>query len=510
MQSDKPMPFRRALAWAFVMTWGQRGVATLMTFILAALLGPDTFGLVALAMIYVALIQLFLEQGLAVAIIQREDLKDEHLDSAFWLNIAMSVVLSGGTIACSGLIADANDMPRLQPVMMALSALLLVRGMTVVQEAMLRRRLDFRTLAIRGNVGAVMGGVVGITAAIAGAGVWALVAQQLTAAVVMLALLWAISGWRPRLRFSLRHMRELLGFSTNVLVARLGTYLEGRIDAIVIGPFFGETAIGLLRLAERAIDSVTHVAAHPAALLSLPHLARRQRDDRASIIQAISRCISAATIVTFPVLTGLALVADDLMGVMGEEWSAGVAPLRVLCLAGAVRAITSITGPVMQAAGRPRLHALLTWAMTIALGIAFVIVAMRWQNADQAEQVMGIAAWRTAISAGIIFPLSLLLLWTVVGYPARLVCRSTLPGLGISGAVAAAGAATLLALEGQQVAAWQRLALVGGVMAGAFAVALLLVKPGMRRRMRQAIAHKTNRAPTGGDAAGAGTSQSMT
>ena len=88
---------RRALAWAFVMTWGQRGVATLMTFILAALLGPDAFGLVALAMIYVALIQLFLEQGLAVAIIQREDLKDEHLDSAFWLNIAMSVALAGVT-----------------------------------------------------------------------------------------------------------------------------------------------------------------------------------------------------------------------------------------------------------------------------------------------------------------------------------------------------------------------------------------------------------------------------
>lgn len=486
METKPRIPFRRALLWAFVMIWGQRGVATLMTFILAALLGPDAFGLVALAMIYVALVQIFLEQGLSAAIIQRNDLQPEHLDSAFWINIALSGGLAAGTVFSSEWIARANDMPELAAVLRALALLLLIKGLTVVQEAVLRRSLDFRTLAIRGNAGTVAGGIVGIGMALAGAGVWALVGQQLVAAFVMLVMLWSIAEWRPRFRFSRTHSRELLSFSVKVLFARVGTYLEGRIDAIIIGPFFGSAAVGLLRLAERAIDTVTHVAAHPAGLLSLPHLSRHQ-GDQAAARREISRCIEAATILTFPAMTMLAVVADDLMRVLGDEWIAAAAPLRIFCIAGAARAITLVVGQALQAAGRPLLYASLMWAITIANGIAFGLIAWNLRHAGLAEQIMGIAIWKAVITIAFVVPISLLMMQVVAAYSMVRALQAALPAVVAAVPVGAVGVGTLLLFNEWDWPAWLRLLILTAGMGIAYASSVAIVKPSLRRQLLEKL-----------------------
>jgi PST family polysaccharide transporter len=486
MESTPRTTFHRALLWAFVMIWGQRGVATLVTFLLAALLGPDAFGLVALAMIYVALVQIVLEQGLSAAIIQRRDLRPEHLDSAFWINLGLSGALAVGTIAVSGVIADANDMPELDGVLMALSLLLPIKGLTVVQEAVLRRALNFRALAIRGNAGMLVGGVVGVTAALFGAGVWALVAQQLVAAIVSLVLLWAIADWRPRMRFSREHARELLTFSLKVLFARIGVFLEGRIDAIVIGPFLGPAAVGLLRLAERAIDTITHVSAHPAALLSLPHLSRSQEDGKENR-QELSRCIEAATILTFPAMVALAILADDLMSVLGEDWVAAAPALRLFCIAGALRAITVVVGQALQAAGRPMLYAILMWAITIISGVAFVMIAWNLRDQPIRDQIVGIAIWKSAITIAIVVPVSLLMIRAVTGYPVRDAVRAVLPSLAASAMVAATGLAALIFVRDTSWAPWLRLIVLAAVVGATLAGSIALLKPSIRRGVMERL-----------------------
>lgn len=476
------MPFRRAFIWAIVMIWGQRGVATLMTFALAALLGPDAFGLVALAMIYIALVQIFLEQGLTSAIIQRNDLQPEHLDSAFWINIALSTILAAATVITSEWMAGINDMPELAAVLRALALLLLIKGLTVVQEAVLRRSLDFRTLAIRGNAGTAVGGLVGVGLALAGVGVWALVAQQLVAAVLMLILLWSIADWRPRLRFSWNHSRELLSFSLKVLFARVGTFLEGRIDALIIGPFFGPAAIGLLRLAERAIDTVTHIAAHPAALLSLPHLSRQQ-DDQEVARREISRCIEAATILTFPAMVVLAVVADDLMRVLGEEWLAAAAPLRIFCIAGAARALTIVVGQALQAAGRPLYYAFLMWAITLISGVAFAVIAWKLRHEGVAAQIMGIAIWKAIITVAVVVPVSLAMIQIVTGFSFFRGLAATGPAMGASFVVGGVGLVALWVLEETAWPAWLRLVILSATMGAAFVAAIAFFKPTLRRQI---------------------------
>jgi PST family polysaccharide transporter len=201
------------------MAWGERGLATVFTFALAAILGPRDFGIVAMALVYISFLELFLEQGLATAIIQREHLEQKHLDSAFWLNVVFGLALAGITLATSGLWAQATDVPELELVIQVLAVTVVMSSLVIVQRALLERRLEFKRLAIRANVAALAGGASGTVLAIEGFGVWALVGLQMVNSGVSLLLYWSLGHYVPRLSFSTRHARELLAFSGGVLAA---------------------------------------------------------------------------------------------------------------------------------------------------------------------------------------------------------------------------------------------------------------------------------------------------
>ena len=206
--------------------------------------------------------------GLATALVQRADTEPEHWDSAFWLNVVWCLLLTGVGIATSGLWANLNGEPELKPVVQVLSLLVIAEGLHMVQEAVLQRELRFKRLAIRSNVAAVLGGVTGLVLALNGAGVWALVAQQLVIEFSSVVLIWALSDWRPRLRFSMRHARELLPFSSGVFLSNLGGFLGQRADALLMGIFFGPVAVGIYRLADRFVEVLLEATLRPIGLVS--------------------------------------------------------------------------------------------------------------------------------------------------------------------------------------------------------------------------------------------------
>ena len=247
---------RHALKWAFVMSWGRRGFALLFTFLLAAILGPEAYGVVTLAMVYIVLMELFVEQGVVTAIVQRKNLDDAHLDAAFWTNLAWSVLFAGISVALAGFWARANGVPELEPVIDVLSITIIVWALTLVQRAQLEREMKFKILAVRSNVATFVGGVVGVCAALAGAGVWALVAQQLTFTAVSTLMFIALGRWYPHFRFSLQHARELFSFSASVFFANSAGFLSRRGDILFMGLFFGPAVVGIYRLCDRLVDTV--------------------------------------------------------------------------------------------------------------------------------------------------------------------------------------------------------------------------------------------------------------
>ena len=286
--------FRHAVKWAFVMTTGQYGIAILLMFVLAAVLGPSEFGLIAMAGAYIIFVEMFVAQGMGAAIIQRKDLKDEHLDSTFWLIVGVSVFLAIISVVLSPWWATINDLPRLASVISVLSLSIPIKGLTVVQHALLQRKMDFRNLALLSGAASIVGGVVGVSMALSGFGVWSLVAQQLISSALATVIMWKVSSWRPRFRFSYRRARELFGFSGGMFASQLGVYTARQSDVILMGVFFGPIAVGLYRLADRIMDMILDFGTRSIQVVSLPHFSSLQ-DDPPKLSAALLSCIRLQT-----------------------------------------------------------------------------------------------------------------------------------------------------------------------------------------------------------------------
>jgi PST family polysaccharide transporter len=410
--------FLGSLKWAFTMTWADRTFSLAFTFLLAAILGPRDFGIVALALIYISVVQLFLEGGIQTAVVQRQNLEDDHLDSAFWVNLAWCLLLAGASALLAGWWARLNGIPELEEVVQVLSVLLIIWGLTIVQLAVFQREMRFRALAIRETAAVFVGGVLGVVLALRGAGVWALVAQQLGFATTQLVLLWGMSTWRPHFRFSRSHARDLIGFSSGVFLSNLGGFLNRRADALLMGIFFGPVAVGLYRLADRFSDNLLELTMRPVGYVSLPFFSRLQ-NDRPALREAVASCIRTTLILTVPAMAVMAACSDYLMALMGPEWEPAADVLKLLALVGIGKAIVFFTGPLLFAVARPHLRAAMLWVLA-ALS-AGIVLLVGWLLTDDGarEQAIGMATARAAFFLAIVIPVNLAVVFWITGLRPR-------------------------------------------------------------------------------------------
>jgi O-antigen/teichoic acid export membrane protein len=424
-----------ALRWAYVTSWGPQGMATVVSLALATIVGPHGYGVVAMALIYISFIQLWLEQGISTAIVQRAKLEPEHIDAAFWLNLLWCLVLAGVSVLLSGWWASVNHTSELGPVIDVLSLSLVLQGLSIVQISLLQRELDFKKLALRSNIAALIGGLSGIALAVAGFGVWALVAQQLVTAGVSLVLLWTISAWVPRLRFSPRHARQLLSFSSQVFLANLGGFLNRRVDALLLGLFFGPVAVGLFRLADRLVQSIVQITTRPVQIFSLPQFSRHQASPKA-LHRSVLSCTRLTLLTTVPALLVLAASSPYLAAALGPRWRSVTPAVVLLSLAGISKALILFTEPLLFAVGKPRLRMFTVWFMAAVSAATFTLVAIALKSSDTHTQVLGMATSRAILFVLVFVPLNLLLIAHVAGMPIRRVLEA-MPSSLMTGATAA-------------------------------------------------------------------------
>lgn len=430
-ESQKRVPmtkrsFRHAVTWAYTMNWGENGFTALFTFVLASILGPRDFGIVSMAGIYIAFLQMFMDQGLAAALIQRKELDREHLDSVFWVNMVLGLVLVALSLAFSGWWARVNHLPELSLVIGVLSLAIPIEGLTIVQKAILQREMDFRSLAIRSNASVLIGGVIGLSMAFKGFGVWALVGQRLSQDVAAVVLLWGLSHWRPNRHFSLRGISDLLGFSTASFVNKMGDFLNSQCDALLMGLFFGPVAVGLYRLAHRLMYMVLDGATSSLQAVSFPQFSRFQ-DQPEELRQSVLSCIRISATVTLPAMAGLAAVSNLLIAAVGPNWGPAADALKILCLLGVALMFAKFTGPLLQALSRPHHLAALTWTVN-ALGIGIMLLcALLLKNASVWGQVVGISVARFVTIALILTPIFLFFLLRLAQISMKQLIRTVAP-----------------------------------------------------------------------------------
>jgi O-antigen/teichoic acid export membrane protein len=353
----------RGARWSVVDKWGVK-LFSLATFaVLAYVLEPAAFGIVASAQVVVTLVQTITDQGVAqVLIVQRED-DAATRSTAFWLSMASGLLGAGALFASAPLVALMFDQEELTDVLRVLSAFLILRALSAVPHALAQRDMRFRLVAARSIAAAVLSSAVGVTMALLGFGVWALVTQILAQAAVGAILLWVATRFRPGLQFSFPVARRIMRFGWKVVCIDVLTVVVSQGDNFVVGLLLGPVALGYYVIAFRLLNVLIEAFTGVMSQLSLPVFARL-RDDRAGTINALIQATRTSLAVTVPLFGTLAITAPLVVPLMfGPKWDPSAEMLQVLCLAGVLSSITYFDRGVLFAADRAGLEIAVVGAM---------------------------------------------------------------------------------------------------------------------------------------------------
>ncbi len=341
-----------AARWVALASVGNVVLSFGVFLVLARLIGPAEFGMVAIAAVFIDILQIVARCGLPDAVVQRADCDEDFAATAFWVMLAAGSLCAAALIALSGPIAWMFDLPELRPVLCALSACFVITAAGAIHEARLQRSFGFRKLALRALGSNLLGGAVALALAFAGYGVWSLVVQRLVAATATTLLTWAASRWIPARRVNLAAARAQIAFGSRVFCTYLLLVVSIRSQEVIAAYFLSATDVGYLRLAWRCIDLVSQVAVIPLTTVGLTTYARLQ-DRPAELATAFYGFTAASAFVAVPALFGMAAVAPTLIPFLfGDQWHQAAPVLRMLALLAPEFVATSMLWMIFTALGR--------------------------------------------------------------------------------------------------------------------------------------------------------------
>ena len=339
------------LKWQGLATVGRNLISFVVFTTLARLLSPSDFGLMGLTYIYTTIFGILAELGIRTALIQRHSIDRSHLDTAFCFLVSSALLLSFITLTFSEFLATLFGDIRLAPILCLSSLVLIIRSITAIHETLFSRDLEFRAPAVRTLIGTSFGGIVGVSMALLGHGVWSLVGQQIGGALIESVFTWTASSYRPSLHFSISHLRELANVSASAFANTMIWLFTSRIDQIVLGRASGVSALGQYLIAFKLPELLRLAIQQPIDQLLLPALAKLQHD-RARLHKAIYNGIKLNAIATFAIFGGLAVTANDVIPLaFSPKWSAASPLCAVLSLNSLVTSLQIFTYPVLVASG---------------------------------------------------------------------------------------------------------------------------------------------------------------
>jgi PST family polysaccharide transporter len=377
--------------------------------LLARLLGPENFGIIIQATIYVSFALVLLDVGVGAAIIQQKVINRKLIGTATTLNIAVLGVLVVATLAGAGLWAALFNTPEVAGVLRVLTVAFVLHGIAVVPAALLTRRMDFKRLGIAEVISTIVGGIAGVVAAFAGAEYWALVVQVIVRDAVWLAILVGATGL-PIIGWSTEAFRKIFGFSRNVLGSQILNYIGQNADNFLVGLRLGPVALANYALSYRILTLPLQVFGQTANRVVFPVFSRLV-DDRARQARYFSAVLSAVSIIVLVPMVIVALAAPEAVpAVFGVEWEDAVRPMQILAVSAVFRIISSVSSAVLLANGRADWVFRLNLVSIPAHLIGFVI-GVQWGIDGVAWSFVAIAgpltvAWLTLTSRLIPFGLS--------------------------------------------------------------------------------------------------------
>ena len=341
-----------SLFWKLMERGGTQGIQFIVQIILARLLSPEEYGIIAIVMVFILLANVFVESGFNTALIQKKDADEVDFSSVLYLSLGVATILYVVIFFTAPFIASFYDQTILIQVLRVLSITIFIGAFNSIQNAYVARNMLFKKL-FTSSLGSVMiSGVVGIIAAYSGLGVWALVLQQLTSQLAVAVILWFTVKWRPHIIFSTTRVKSLFSYGSKLLASGLLDTLYSNLRTLIIGRMYTPYMLGYYNRGQQFPQLIVSNINGSIQSVMLPALSAHQ-DDRKRVKEMMRRAVVSSSFLIFPMMVGMAVVAEPLVKiVLTEKWLPAVPFLQIACFTFALWPIHTANLQAINAMGR--------------------------------------------------------------------------------------------------------------------------------------------------------------
>ena len=367
----------RGVLWEGGAMLVNRGVGFLVSLVLARLLAPEFFGLLAIAMLAINSLVFLQELGFSSALIYRQDDVEAAANTAHWTVIGSSALLYMAAFILAPLVAQFFRNPQVTPVLRVLALTIVISSFSRVPYTLLFKDLDFRKKVIPEFVGSLVGNICAVLLALAGWNIWALVAGELINSSVTTITMFIVSPWRPRLQFEVKLFRELFGYGKHVAASQVLIFGVTNVDDLFVGRMLGDAALGYYGMAYSVSNTPATNITRLVTRVTFPAFSKMQAD-AARMRKAYFEVVHRVSVVAMPICIVTIVFASDFVHILlTDKWAPAIVPMQILAIYGLIRSIAANMGIIFQSGGKPQ------WLSSIALWrlitmTALLYPAIRW------------------------------------------------------------------------------------------------------------------------------------
>lgn len=374
----------KGVGWSFADNIANSGITFLVGLVLANILTPEEYGIMAMVTIFIAVSNSIVDSGFSNALIRKINIRSVDYNTVFYFNLIVSIFLYLILYVSAPAISVFFKEPVLVDVMRVIGWILIINALAIIPRTIFVRNINFKAQTKVSLIASVSSGVIGIGMALTGWGVWSLVGQQLSRQLLNTVFLWFFCRWRPLWEFSIQSFKELFGFGSKLLASGLIDTIYRDIYYLIIGRFYSAADLGQYTRASQFNTIFSSNLTSVVQRVSYPVLSSIQNEPE-RLLGAYRRVIKTTMLITFACMLGLAAVAKPLIVILiGEKWLPAVYFLQIICFSGMLYPLHAINLNILQVKGRSDLFLKLEIikkiiaVIPITLGIFFGIEFMLW------------------------------------------------------------------------------------------------------------------------------------
>lgn len=338
--------------WSAADAFLGQGVTFIVGLVLARLLSPEEYGLIGIVTIFTTVMLGVVDSGFSNALIRKKDATNEDYNTLFICNFIVSVVMYILLFVGSPWIANFFERPQLVELVRVMGLILILQALSIVQNTILTKKIDFKTKTKASVISAITSGVIGIVMAFSGCGVWSLVAQQLSRQLIYTILLWVLNKWWPKLKVNFESLRYMWGFGWKLLVSGLLNNIWNEIYQVVVGKFYNPATLGQYTRSYQYASIFSSNLTSIIQRVSYPVLSEIQ-DDKARMVEGYRRIIKITMFVTVVIMFSLGAVAEPLLYcLIGPQWHEAATYLPLICINMSLYPLHAINLNILQVQGR--------------------------------------------------------------------------------------------------------------------------------------------------------------